>query len=82
MVLALGLTFVPASVEDRSNCLLAGGVVSGDVEQVMGGTGLQATKLVDQGPVGRPEEECTDDVRVDDIREGVASLGEPTDIIP
>ena len=43
--------------------------------------GLQAAKLVDQGLVGRPREECADDVRVDDIREGVASLGEHTDVI-
>ena len=82
MVRALGLAFVPASVEDRSDRLLTGGVVSGDVEQVVGGTGLQASKLVDQGLAGHPREECADDVRVDDIREGVASLGEPMDVIP
>ena len=40
LVLALGLAFVLASVEDLSNRLLTGGMVSGDVEQVMGGTGL------------------------------------------
>ena len=57
-------------------------MVSGDVEQVVGGTGLQATKLVDQGLPGRPGEECADDVRVDDIREGVALLGEPTVVVP
>ena len=38
MVRALGLAFVPASVEDRSDCLLAEGVVSGDIEQVAGGS--------------------------------------------
>ena len=47
MVLVLGLAFVLASVEDRSDRLLTGGVVSGDVELVVGGTGLQASKLVD-----------------------------------
>ena len=31
---------------------------------------------------GCPGEECIDDVRIDDIREGVASLEEPTDVIP
>ena len=82
MVRSLGLAFVPASVEDRSDCLLIGGMVSGDVEQIAGGTRLQTAKLVDQGLVGRPGEECADDVRVDDIRERVASLGEPTDVIP
>ena len=81
LVRALGLAFVPASVKDRSDCLLAKGVVSGDVEQVAGGTGLQAAKLVDQGLAGRLEEECVDDVCVDDIREGVALLGEPADVM-
>ena len=57
-------------------------MVSGDVEQVAGGTGFQAAKFVDQGLVVRPREECADDVCVDDIREGVASLEEPADVIP
>ena len=43
--------------------------------------GLQVAKLVGQGLVGRPKEEYADDVRINDIREGVASLGEPTDVI-
>jgi len=47
LVHALGPAFVLASVEDRSDRLLARGVVSGDVEQVAGGTELQASKLVD-----------------------------------
>ena len=54
MVHALGFAFVSASVEDRSTHLLAGGMVSGDVEQVMGGMGLQAAKPVDQGLAGHP----------------------------
>ena len=37
---------------------------------------------MDQGLTGHPREECADDVHVDDIGEGVASLGEPTDVIP
>ena len=72
LILTLGLAFVLASVKDRSDCLLGGGVVHGDVEQAAGGMGLQAAKLVDQGLVGCPKEECADDVRVDDIRKGVA----------
>ena len=40
LVRALGLVFVSASIKDRSDCFLAGGVVSGDVEQVVGCTGL------------------------------------------
>ena len=55
LVHALGLAFVSASVEDRSDLLLARGVVTSDVEQVTGGTGLQAAKLMDHGLVGRLE---------------------------
>ena len=81
MVCVLGLAFVPAPIEDRSDRFLAGGVVSGDIEQVTGGTRLQAAKLMDQGLVVHPGEERADDVCIDDIKEGVASLGEPTDVI-
>ena len=74
MVLALGLALVPASTKDRSDRLLAGGVVRGDVEQVAGGLRLQTGKLMDQGLAGCPGEECADDVRVNRIRKGVASF--------
>ena len=40
LVHALGLAFVLASVEDRFDRLLTGDMVRGDVEQVVGGTGL------------------------------------------
>ena len=40
MVQVLGLAFVPAPIEDRSDRFLTEGVVSGDVEQVTGGTGF------------------------------------------
>ena len=40
LVYALGLAFVLASVEDRSDCLLAGGMVGGNVEQIAGGAGF------------------------------------------
>ena len=74
LVLVLGLTLVLASAKDRSDHLLAGGVVCGDVEQVTGGTGLHTTKFVDQGLIGCPREEYADGVRVDNIRKGVAML--------
>ena len=67
LVLALGLALVPASVEDRSDCLLAGGVVRGDIEQVTSGTGLQIAKLVDQGLTSCHREKHGDDVYVNDI---------------
>jgi len=40
LVLVLGLALVPTATKDHPNCLLAGGMVRGDVEQVTGGTGL------------------------------------------
>ena len=40
VVCALGLGFVSDPVEDCSGHFLAGGVVSGDVKQVAGGTGF------------------------------------------
>ena len=82
MVHALGLAFVLAFVEDRPDCLLTGGVVCGNTEQVVGGIGLQAAKHMDQGLIGCPREECADDVRINDIRKRVAPLQEPTDVIP
>ena len=57
-------------------------MVSGNVEQVTGGTGFQEAKLANQGLTVCPREECADDVCVDDIREGVTSLGESMDVIP
>ena len=74
MILTLGLALVSASIKDRSDCLLVGGVVHGDVEQVTGGTGLQTAELVDQGLTSCPGEERADDVRVNDIKKGVASF--------
>ena len=82
MVLTLGLALVPASTKDSSDRLLAGGMVHGDVEQVAGGTGLQAAKLVDQGLTGCPREECANDVHINDIKKGFAPLREPIDVIP
>ena len=55
LVHVLDLAFVLASIEDRSDRLLARGVVRGDVEQVTDGTELQAAKLVDLGLTGCPE---------------------------
>jgi len=72
LVLALILAPVPTAAEDHPNRLLTGGVVYGDVEQVVGGTVLHTAELVDQGLTGCPREERADDVRVDDIRKGVA----------
>ena len=72
MVLALGLALVLTTTKDRPDCLLVGGVVRGNVEQVAGGTGLHKDELADQGLIGCPREEHIDDVYVNDIRKGVA----------
>ena len=72
LVLTLGLALVLASTKDCSDRLLARGMVRGDVEQVMGGTGLQTIELVDQGLTGCPREERADDIHVNDIRNRVA----------
>ena len=45
-----------------------------DVEQVAGGMGLYIAELVDQGLAGCQRKERDDDVRVDDVRKGVALL--------
>ena len=74
MVLVLGLAFVLDSIEDRSDRLLTRGMVHGDVEQVVDGTGLHTAELVDQGLVGCPREERIDDVHIDDIKKGVTLL--------
>ena len=74
LVLVLGLAPIPTAAKDRFDHLLVGGVVRGDVEQVMGGTGLQTAELMDQGLTGCAKEERTDDICVDDIRKGVALL--------
>ena len=74
MVLMLGLAPVLTAAEDHPDRLLARGVVRGNVEQVIGGMGLHRVELVDQGLVGCPREECADDVRVDNIRRGIALL--------
>ena len=74
LVLALGLALVSATAKDHSDRLLTGGMVRGDVEQDIGGSGLQTAKLVDQGLVGCLRKEHADDVHIDDIRKGVAPL--------
>jgi hypothetical protein len=57
-------------------------VVRGDVLELVGGVQLPAAKLVNEGLAGGPEEECADNVCIDDVREGIALLGEPTNIVP
>ena len=56
-----------------SNSLLAGGVVGGGIEQLVGVGGSASRKLVHQVPACRTLEESVDDLDVGDARE----LGAP-----
>jgi hypothetical protein len=57
-------------------------LVCGDVQELTGGARLSAAELVNKGLVGGPREECANDVCVDDVRERIALLGEPADVVP
>jgi hypothetical protein len=57
-------------------------VVRGDVQELVGGVQLPAAKFVNEGLAGGPGEERADNVCVDDVREGIALLGEPMNIVP
>ena len=56
------------AIEDRSDRLLAQGVASGDVEELLGGSRALTSQLVNQGLVGDPRQEGSYDVGVDDVR--------------
>ena len=49
-------------------------MVRGDIEQVASGTRLQTAKLVDQRLTCCPRKERADDIRVNNIKKGVASF--------
>ena len=62
------LVLVRLAVKDGTNCLLAGGIVGGGVEQLVGVGGTALRKLVHQVPARRAFEEGVDDINVDDAR--------------
>jgi hypothetical protein len=57
-------------------------VVRGDVQELAGGARLPGAKLVNEGLASGPREKRTNNVSVDDIRERIALLGEPADVVP
>jgi hypothetical protein len=57
------------SLEDSPDFLLAGGVVGGDVQELMCGARLLAPQFVDPGFAARLAEKRTDDIVVDDAGE-------------
>jgi hypothetical protein len=82
LVLLLGLAHGPTINEDCPDCLLAGGVVRGDVQELAGGARLSVAELYERGTCKWSGEERTDDVCVDEVRERIASLGELVDVVP
>ena len=68
-------------VEDGTNCLLAGSVVGGGIEQLIDVGGTASRKLVHQVPARRAFEEGVDDLDVGDARELGALLGEALHVV-
>src|SRR6185295_8717344 len=68
-------------VEDGTNCLLAGGVVGGSVEQLIGANGSASRKLVHQVPARRTLEESVDDFDMGAAGELGALLGEASHVV-
>src|SRR6185437_9516178 len=68
-------------VEDGTNSLLAGGVVGGSVEQLIGVDGSTSCELMHQVPARRSFEESVDDLDVGDAGELGALLGEASHVV-
>jgi hypothetical protein len=68
-------------VEDGLDGLLSRSELGGDVHQFTCLGGCLATQQADQVTVGGTDEECSDDVRVGDVGELGALLGEQTNVL-
>ena len=79
--MSLCLCRVLVALEDGPDRLIAGGVIGGDLQELVRGAWLLAPQFVDQGLAVRPAEERVDDVGVDDAWERVALLGEAPDVV-
>ena len=75
LCLALG------TVKHSSDRLLAGGMAGGNVEELLGGPQTLVAKLVDQGLVGGPRQEGSDDVGVGNVGQLVALPREVLDVL-
>ena len=62
------------AVEDRSDRLLAQGMVGGDVKELLGGSWALTSQLVNQGLIGGPRQESSYNVGVGDVRQLIAQL--------
>src|SRR6185436_15329466 len=68
-------------VEDGTNSLLAGGVVGGSVEQLVGVDRSASRKLMHQVPARRTLDEGVDDLDMGDAGELGALLGEASHVV-
>jgi len=68
------------AVKNHPDGLLARGMASGDVEELLGGSRALASQLVNQGLAGGPGQKSSYDVGVGDIGQLIALLGEAPDI--
>ena len=75
------LALVRLVVKDGTNCLLAGGVVGGGIEQLVHAGGMASCELVHQVSARRAFEEGVDDLDVGDARELGALLGEASHVV-
>ena len=55
------------AVEDRFDRLLARGMASGDVEELLGGSRALTSQLMDQGLAGGPKQENSYDIGIGDV---------------
>ena len=56
-------------------------MAGGDVQELLGGPRALASQLVDQGLIGGPKQEGSDDVGVGDIGQLIAFTGEASDVV-
>ena len=68
------------AVEDRSDRLLARGMASSDVDELLGGSRALVSQLMEQGLVGGPRQEGSYDVDVSDVGQLVALSGEAPNV--
>jgi hypothetical protein len=74
---------IPVALDKNgSDCLLAKGVPSIDVEYLLCGLRLIMTELMHQGSTVRVEPECRDDVGIADLGKLMTLSREPSDVIP
>ena len=68
------------AIEDGIDCFLARGVAGGDVEELLGGSWVLMSQLVNQGLAGGPRQESSYNIGVGDVRQLGALLREALDV--